>query len=71
MTNVKPEYLIKDNDLEEAHRLISVANEAVDALDSSIRREFRHVRDALLDLSSALIVITHKIEHERKERENR
>ena len=63
--------LVKSNheDLDEAHRLISTANEAIEMLEGSIRREFRHVRDALLDLSSALIVIAHKVEQERKERE--
>lgn len=69
MTNVTPERQTNHEDLDEAHRLISAANEAIEALESSIRREFRHVRDALLDLSSALIVISHKVEEERKERE--
>jgi hypothetical protein len=60
---------VNDDDLEEAHRLISAANEAVEALEVSIRREFRLVKDALLDLSSQMRAITHKIEQERKERE--
>ena len=66
---MKPERQTNHEDLNEAHRLISAANEAIETLEESMRRELRHVKDALLDLSSALIVITHRIEEERKERE--
>jgi len=68
MTNVKAERQVRHDDLEEAHRLISAANEAVEGLEVSIRREFRLVKDALLDLSSQMRAITHHIEEERKDR---
>ena len=64
-----PERQTNHEDLNEAHRLISAANEAIETLEESMRRELRHVKDALLDLSSTLIVISHKVDAERKERE--
>ena len=64
-----PERQTNHEDLNEAHRLISAANEAIESLELSFRRELHHLKDALLDLSGTLIVISHKVDAERKERE--
>ena len=67
---MKPERQIKYEDLDEAHRLISVCNEAIESLELSLRRELHNLKDALLDLSQTIALISRKVEMERKEREN-
>ena len=52
--------------LQEAQRIVSVTNEAIESLEMSMRREFRNLKDALVDLSSQLLVISHQIEEQRK-----
>jgi hypothetical protein len=56
-------------EIDEAHRLVSVADEAICNFETSVRRELRNVKDALLDLSAALLTISRNIDAERQERE--
>ena len=67
---MKPERQIKYEDLDEARRLISVANEAIESLELSLRRELHNLKDALLDLAHTVAVINHRVETEREERKN-
>jgi hypothetical protein len=56
------------DDLNEAERCISVAREAIENADIAIRSEFFSVKEALLNLSSALMAIRRNVEADRKER---